>query len=78
MALHNESLNEFNLTSAVQKIIDRILFLRICEDKEIEKNNTLKEIAESKTDIYKKLKMHKVDEVKKTVYWDSRKAAGGI
>lgn len=57
MALHNESLNEFNLTSAVQKIIDRILFLRICEDKEIEKNNTLKEIAESKTDIYKKLKM---------------------
>ena len=57
MALHNESLNEFNLTSAVQKIIDRILFLRICEDKEIEKNNTLKEIAESKTNIYKKLKM---------------------
>ena len=33
---NNEFLDEFNLTSAVQKLVDRILFLRICEDKQIE------------------------------------------
>lgn len=56
IALHNEEIDEFNLTSSVQKIIDRILFLRICEDKEIEERATLKKIADSKTDIYKNLK----------------------
>lgn len=56
IALHNEEIDEFNLTSSVQKIIDRILFLRICEDKEIEECGTLKKIAESKTDIYGSLK----------------------
>ncbi|MBO4546444.1 MAG: hypothetical protein J5700_02585, partial [Treponema sp.] len=48
IALHNEEIDEFNLTSSVQKIIDRILFLRICEDKEIEERATLKKIADSK------------------------------
>ncbi|MBQ3922871.1 MAG: Eco57I restriction-modification methylase domain-containing protein, partial [Spirochaetales bacterium] len=56
IALHNEEIDEYNLTSAVQKIIDRILFLRICEDKEIEEYNSLKKIAESKIDIYLQLK----------------------
>ncbi len=56
IALHNEEIDEFNLTSSVQKIIDRILFLRICEDKEIEERAALKKIADSKTDIYKNLK----------------------
>ena len=56
IALHNEEIDEYNLTSAVQKIIDRILFLRICEDKEIEEYNSLKNIAESKIDIYLQLK----------------------
>ena len=36
IALHNEEMSEEVLTSCVQKIIDRLLFLRICEDKEIE------------------------------------------
>ena len=53
IALHNEGIDEFNLTGAVQKIIDRILFLRICEDKEIEEGNQLKKIAAQKTNIYK-------------------------
>ena len=57
IALHNEDIDEFNLTSSVQKIIDRILFLRICEDKEIEDRNTLKNIAAAKSDIYKALKV---------------------
>ncbi len=56
IALHNESVDEFNLTSCVQKIIDRILFLRICEDKEIEERGTLKKLAESKDGIYPRLK----------------------
>lgn len=56
IALHNEEIDEFNLTSCVQKIIDRILFLRICEDKEIEEYGTLKKIADKKNDIYLALK----------------------
>ncbi len=56
IALHNEEIDEFNLTSCVQKIIDRILFLRICEDKEIEERGTLKKIAEQKVEIYSKLR----------------------
>ena len=55
ISLHDENIDEFNLTSSVQKIIDRILFLRICEDKEIEDLYTLKKIAESKTGIYEQL-----------------------
>ncbi|MBR6198809.1 MAG: Eco57I restriction-modification methylase domain-containing protein [Spirochaetales bacterium] len=56
IALHNEDIDEYNLTSAVQRIIDRILFLRICEDKEIEEYNSLKKIADGKIDIYLQLK----------------------
>ena len=55
IALHNDGIDAFNLTGAVQKIIDRLLFLRICEDKEIEEGNQLKKIAAQKTDIYKKV-----------------------
>ncbi len=56
IALHNEEIDEFNLTSSVQKIIDRILFIRICEDKEIEERGTLKKIAEAKSGVYETLK----------------------
>ena len=55
IALHNDGIDAFNLTGAVQKIIDRLLFLRICEDKEIEEGNQLKKIAEQKTAIYKNM-----------------------
>lgn len=58
IALRNgDTIDEFNLTSVVQKIIDRILFLRIAEDKEIEERDTLKKIADGKTEIYSQLKI---------------------
>ena len=55
IALHNEDADEYHLTGWVQKIIDRILFLRICEDKEIEDAGQLKKIADTKTAVYKSL-----------------------
>lgn len=48
------TLTEKELNYIVQKTIDRIIFLRICEDRGIENENTLKNIAEQK-DIYKNL-----------------------
>ena len=45
IALHNEEMNEASLTSCVQKLIDRILFLRITEDKEIEPIKQLQRIV---------------------------------
>lgn len=56
IALHNAQADEVNLTACVQKIIDRIIFLRICEDKEIEEALQLKQIAEAKTDVYQNLR----------------------
>ena len=56
IALHNEEMNETALTSCVQKLIDRILFLRIAEDKEIEPIRQLQKIAEQKEGIYSALK----------------------
>ena len=56
IALHNEEMNETALTSCVQKLIDRILFLRIAEDKEIEPIRQLQKIAEQKESIYSALK----------------------
>ena len=52
IALHNEE----DLTSCVQKLIDRLLFLRIAEDKEIEESRQLQKIAEQKESIYSALK----------------------
>ena len=45
IALKNENLDEYHLNIAVQKIIDRLIFLRIAEDRLIEKANLLQEIA---------------------------------
>ena len=56
IALHNEEMNETALTSCVQKLIDRLLFLRISEDKEIEPVKQLQKIATEKENIYAKLK----------------------
>ena len=56
IALHNEEMNETALTSCVQKLIDRLLFLRIAEDKEIEPVKQLQKIATEKENIYTKLK----------------------
>jgi type I restriction-modification system DNA methylase subunit len=45
IALRNSSLNVRELNYAVQMIIDRIIFLRICEDRGVERDEQLKEIA---------------------------------
>lgn len=54
LALRNPNLNIAELNFSVQKIIDRILFLIICEYKNIEKYGKLKEIS-NKQDIYQNL-----------------------
>ena len=54
IALRNPQLSISELNYCVQKVIDRILFLIICEYRNIEKYEKLKEITE-KPDIYKNL-----------------------
>jgi hypothetical protein len=44
LALRNESLDERSLNFAVQRIIDRIIFLRICEDRGIEHTGQLQSL----------------------------------
>lgn len=46
IALRNSSLNVRELNYAVQMTIDRIIFLRICEDRGIERYGKLKEVSE--------------------------------
>ena len=45
IALRNEKLSVRELNFAVQATIDRIVFLRICEDRGVERDGQLKEIA---------------------------------
>jgi hypothetical protein len=54
IALKNKELNVWSLNEAVQKIIDRIIFLRIAEDRNTEIYGFLQKLAE-KNNIYKKL-----------------------
>lgn len=54
IALRNPSLNVKELNYAVQMTIDRIVFLRICEDRGVERDEQLKEIAKGE-DVYKNL-----------------------
>lgn len=54
IALRNESLTEEQVNRAVQDTLDRMIFLRICEDRRIEPENRLREAAEG-TEIYKSL-----------------------
>jgi type I restriction-modification system DNA methylase subunit len=54
IALRNPSLTVRELNYAVQMTIDRIVFLRICEDRGVERDEQLKEIANGK-DVYKNL-----------------------
>jgi len=56
ISLHNIEMSETALTSSVQKIIDRLLFLRICEDKEIEPYKQLYNITKQKDNVYIALK----------------------
>lgn len=57
IAIRNKDVSIYELNFAVQITIDRILFLRICEDHNIEKYEKLKEIC-SKSDIYKELQKY--------------------
>ena len=54
IAKNNESLNIYDLNTVVQKIIDRIIFLRIAEDKGIEDEDLLLTVAQTEN-IYEKL-----------------------
>src|SRR5215207_4451859 len=54
IALRNPSLSVRELNYAVQMTIDRIVFLRICEDRGVERDEQLKEISAEKN-IYENL-----------------------
>lgn len=56
IALRNPSIDERQLNFAVQRSIDRIIFLRICEDRGIEPYGQLRHLAAS-SDVYSKLKV---------------------
>ena len=56
IALRNESLSQPELNYAVQQTIDRIVFLRICEDRGIETYGRLQALAKG-TDVYARLKV---------------------
>jgi type I restriction-modification system DNA methylase subunit len=58
VALRNPELSIYELNYAVQKIIDRIIFLRICEDRGIEHYGQLQTKAESGGDVYTHLLNH--------------------
>ncbi|MGB7531663.1 MAG: Eco57I restriction-modification methylase domain-containing protein [Halobacteriota archaeon] len=57
IALRNPEVSIYELNYAVQKIIDRIIFLRICEDRGIEHYGQLQTKAES-GDVYTHLRNH--------------------
>lgn len=54
IARRNVSLTARELNFAVQRTLDRIIFLRICEDRGIERYGVLGEVA-AETDIYRRL-----------------------
>ncbi|HHS49872.1 MAG TPA: hypothetical protein ENN07_02030 [candidate division Zixibacteria bacterium] len=54
IALRNPGISVRDLNYVVQMTIDRIIFLRICEDREIEPENQLKELLGNK-EVYPKL-----------------------
>jgi len=57
IALRNPELSIYELNYAVQKLLDRIIFLRICEDRGIEPYGQLQTKSES-ADVYKHLMNH--------------------
>jgi type I restriction-modification system DNA methylase subunit len=57
IALRNPDMSIYELNYAVQKLLDRIIFLRICEDRGIEPYGQLQTKAES-GDVYKHLMNH--------------------
>lgn len=57
IALHNRDLSQRQLNLLVQKTIDRIVFLRIAEDRDIEAYGRLRSSAEEGRQVYEDLKI---------------------
>jgi hypothetical protein len=57
IALHNPDVSIYELNYAVQKLVDRIIFLRICEDRGIEPYGQLQTKAEG-NEVYTHLLNH--------------------
>jgi type I restriction-modification system DNA methylase subunit len=55
IALRNSRLSVSEINEAVQRILDRIIFLRICENRQIEESEILLSYANSGDDIYRRL-----------------------
>ncbi len=55
VAQRNKQLEEEEINFAVQLLIDRMVFLRVCEDRNVEPNEQLLQIAKSKGDTYQNL-----------------------
>jgi type I restriction-modification system DNA methylase subunit len=55
IAIRNSRLSVSEINEAVQRILDRIIFLRICEDRQIEESEILLSYANSGDDIYRRL-----------------------
>ena len=55
IAKNNKALETYDINYAVQKIIDRIIFLRFAEDQNIEEYGSLKKFLETKEKVYPKL-----------------------
>ncbi len=55
IALRNKELSVEELNEAVQRILDRLLFIRNLEDREIEPENTLLEKTKAQADVYKSI-----------------------
>jgi len=53
IAVRNAGLKDDDINEAVQRILDRLIFIRNLEDREIEPENTLLDIAKNKEDVYK-------------------------
>ena len=48
----NKKLSEEELDESVQRILDRLIFIRNLEDREIEQENTLLDLTKNKDDVY--------------------------
>jgi type I restriction-modification system DNA methylase subunit len=55
IAIRNENLNVDEINEAVQRILDRLVFIRNLEDREIEPENTLLDKAKKAENIYKSI-----------------------
>ena len=55
IAKNNKDLETYDINYAVQKIIDRIIFLRFAEDQNIEEYGSLKKFLETKEKVYPEL-----------------------